>query len=70
VVVLDEAARRRVMSDINEIRRSLAAGMWLQLDESDISKLRVTLLGQQHTPYQGGFFTFGINFPSNYRRII
>jgi len=59
-------ARRRVLHDIKGFQEDSPAGIWIDCDDADISKITAHIIGPSGTPYAGGFFSFNIQFSNQY----
>lgn len=66
MAILNPEARKRLLKDIQNMKENLPEGIWLHVDDSDISQLKVTLLGPEGTPYHDGYFTFRLTIPDDY----
>lgn len=58
----------RIIHDIKTIFKSPLTehGIYYQHDDSDMLKGYAMIVGQEGTPYFGGFYFFELNFPYNY----
>lgn len=59
---------KRIKTDIkNFIRSDLNThGIFCQFDESDITFVKILIIGPKDTPYENGFYFFSLKFPENY----
>ena len=61
---------KRIRKDIRDLIKSGLIdgenGIFVRPDEIDITKMTAMIIGPEGTPYQGGFYFFDINFPTNY----
>ena len=61
---------KRIRKDIRDLIKSRLIdgenGIFVRPDETDITKMKAMIIGPEGTPYQGGFYFFNINFPTNY----
>jgi len=56
----------RIKKDILEFRKNPPVGIYLMIQDEDISQLNVLIVGPRDTPYQGGFFHFFVGFGDDY----
>ena len=66
--MLSNLAIKRILSDIKYLHNNSLedCGIYYDINEEDISILKVLFIGPENTPYEGGFFFFNIKFPENY----
>lgn len=59
---------RRIAKDVREINKSPLHdhGIHYAHDEEDLLKGRALIIGPPNTPYEGGYFLFRFQFPTNY----
>lgn len=67
---LSTRAIKRITNEIKDMNQSKSileeSGIYVNYDESDISKLYVMMVGPSDTPYEDGYFFFQFIFPENY----
>ncbi len=61
-------AMRRIMRDVSQLETELleAQGIYYVADEAQITRGTAMLVGGVGTPYAGGFYFFGVEFPDDY----
>jgi ubiquitin-protein ligase len=66
--MLTNLAIKRILSDIKYLHENSLedCGIYYDINDEDISILKVLFIGPENTPYEGGFFLFNIKFPDNY----
>lgn len=65
---LSKTARSRIMRDLRMLRLNplIEEGIWVLPDETDITKVRVCVVGPEDSPYENAFLLFEMVFPENY----
>ncbi len=66
--MLTNLAIKRILSDIKYLKNNSLndLGIYHIIDESNISNMKILIIGPKDTPYEGGFFLFDIEFPEDY----
>jgi ubiquitin-conjugating enzyme (huntingtin interacting protein 2) len=57
---------KRIIKEVDEVRRDKAAGLEIEVDASDKNHLLGKITGPDDTPYAGGRFVVDITIPSDY----
>lgn len=57
---------KRVVKEIDEVRKDTAAGITINQDDSNKNHLTGTIIGPDDTPYTGGKFVVDITIPGDY----
>lgn len=67
-MTMSKKAIKRVMGDIKELEESplYNDGIYYHVNDDNIMNWKALIIGQEDTPYYGGFYFFDINFPNNY----
>ena len=56
----------RIRKDIKTILREAPPGIWISVEESDMTLIHAVITGPEDTPYHGGYFYFRLRCPPNY----
>ncbi|KAK8756925.1 hypothetical protein V5799_024272 [Amblyomma americanum] len=56
----------RVLQDIAELNASPLEGIFISLQENNVTTIHVLMVGSVGTPYEGGFFQFLLRCPPDY----
>jgi ubiquitin-conjugating enzyme E2 Z len=61
-------ALRRIQADVTNVSSDdmKAQGIFYNFNESDITQGTALIIGPAGTPYEGGFYFFGVKFPNDY----
>jgi ubiquitin-conjugating enzyme E2 Z len=67
-IVITKETVRRVAKDVREILNNPLSehGIYYEHDQNDILKGCALIIGPPDTPYEGGYFFFKFQFPTNY----
>lgn len=49
---------KRIMNDLRELYEDKPEGIYIVIDDEDISKMHALIIGPKNTPYENGFFYF------------
>lgn len=65
---LTQIAQKRILSDLKEFEKNdlSSRGVYISIVEEDISNICALIIGPDDTPYEGGFYFFRLEFPTNY----
>ena len=65
---LSSKTLKRIGRDINLLQTSslIEEKIYVMPDETDITLVRVCIIGPENTPYENGIYFFEVKFPSNY----
>jgi len=66
--MLSATAKKRIQADIKNVLHDdiKKQGIFYSMNESDMTKGTALIIGPADTPYEGGFYFFGIEFPNDY----
>lgn len=64
--ITDKTALRRITRELRELFENPLPGIMIDVKDDDMSKVNAMIMGPKDTPYEGGFFYFKIQFPTNY----
>jgi len=64
IVTKDTA--KRIVKDIQQIKRDPIDGIYYMHDDTSILKGYALIIGPEHTPYEGGYYLFKIDFSYDY----
>lgn len=66
--VISKVTIKRLVCDIKELKKKPLTehGIHYVHDEDDILKGYALIIGPKNTPYEGGYYVFKFNFPTNY----
>jgi ubiquitin-conjugating enzyme E2 Z len=66
--IITKETIKRLVKDVQEIMKNPLNddGIFYQHDDTDMLRGKAMIVGQQDTPYFGGYYFFDIIFPSNY----
>lgn len=65
---ISKASIKRLIGDVKEMRNTplTSNGIYYHHDETDMLKGYAMIVGQENTPYYGGFYFFEFTFPTDY----
>ena len=53
---------KRILVDLIDLNNSPLENVYIHYDESNIMEVYALILGNENTPYEGGYYYFKINF--------
>lgn len=57
---------KRIKIELSILRKGLPPGIFVKVDESDLSQMKVLIIGPMSTPYENGCFLFDLEIPPNF----
>jgi len=68
IIILTKETVMRLVKDVKELIKTplTSHGIYYEHNESDMLKGKAMIIGPKNTPYEGGFYLFEFNFPTNY----
>ena len=60
------SAIKRICRDLEKFSESNFPGIWIDVDEEDVTKMKAIIVGPDDTAYEGAFMYFNLNFPHDY----
>ena len=66
--MLSVTAKKRILADIKNVSNDdmKKQGIFYSMNEADMTKGTALIIGPADTPYEGGFYFFGVQFPPDY----
>jgi len=66
--MLSATAKKRILADLKNVSSDdmKKQGIFYSMNESDMTKGTALIIGPADTPYEGGFYFFGLQFPPDY----
>lgn len=63
---MSSVALKRIVMDISEYMKEPIENTYIHFDESNLFEVYLLIIGPDKTPYEGGFYFFKINFPTDF----
>jgi len=60
------SAIKRICRDLEKFSESNFPGIWIDVDEEDVTKMKAIIVGPDDTAYEGAFMYFNLDFPHDY----